>query len=102
MKKRRSSISKARSYAESGEYWDMHDLNAVWDKTRKVKFEVVAERKSYLLSSYPAKKDLSEKIQSLAHKQGVFSNPLVSLWLEQKIKAQRPTRVGRKLFAKNA
>ena len=97
MKKRRSSISMARSYSESGEYWDRHDLNAVWDKTRKVKFEVVAEREA--LPIYPVeKKDLSEKIQSLARKQGVFSNALLNPWLEQKkIKEQRATRVGRKL-----
>ncbi len=43
MKKSKSSISKANSYAEIGEFWDEHDLSDYWDKTRKVKFDVVVE-----------------------------------------------------------
>ena len=93
MKRNRSSISKARSYAEIGEYWDTHDLSDVWGKTRKVKFDVVAEPEA---TYYPIEKDLSEKIQSVARKQGVSSDTLVNLWLAQKIKEQRTTRAGRK------
>jgi CopG antitoxin of type II toxin-antitoxin system len=99
MKRNRSSISKARSYAEIGEYWDTHDLSDVWEKTRKVKFDVVAEPEA---TYYPIEKDLSEKIQSVARKQGVSSDTLVNLWLEQKIKERRTTRAGRKSSAKNA
>ena len=43
MKKSKRSISKARSYAAIGEFWDEHDLSDFWGKTRKVKFEVVLE-----------------------------------------------------------
>jgi CopG antitoxin of type II toxin-antitoxin system len=98
MKKNKSSLSKARSYAEIGEYWDQHDLNDVWGKTRKVKFEVVAEPEA---TYYPVERDLSEKIQSVAKKQGVSSDTLVNLWLEQKVKEQRSPRSGRKLHAKS-
>lgn len=89
MKKNRSSISKARSYAKIGEYWDDHDLSDVWGKTRKVKFDVVAEPEA---TYYPVEKDLSEKIQSVARRQGVSSDTLVNLWLEQKIREQRSGR----------
>ena len=100
MKKSKSSISKARSYTEIGEYWDKHDLSDVWGKTKKVKFEVVAEPEA---TYYPVEKDLSAKIQSVAKKQGVSSDTLVNLWLEQKIKEQRSARKNaRKLTAKNA
>ena len=99
MKKNRSSISKARSYAKIGEYWDDHDLSDVWGKTRKVKFEVVAEPEA---TYYPVERNLSEKIQSVAKKQGVSSDTLVNLWLEQKVKEQRSPGNGRKLHAKNA
>jgi hypothetical protein len=34
MPERRSSISKARSYGEIGEYWDEHDLSDFWKKTK--------------------------------------------------------------------
>ena len=99
MKKNKSSISKARSYAEIGEFWDEHDLSDYWGKTRKVKFEVVLESEA---TYYPIERGLSEKIQSEARKQGVSSDTLVNLWLEQKMKEQRPTRGSRRFSAKNA
>ena len=99
MKKVRTSISKTRSYAKIGEYWDAHDLSDFWGKTKRVKFEVVAEPEA---TYYPIEKELSEKIQSVARKRGVSSDTLVNLWLEQKIKEQRSSTSGRKLTAKNA
>jgi CopG antitoxin of type II toxin-antitoxin system len=99
MRKSKSSISKARSYAEIGEFWDRQDLSNYWGKTRKVKFDVVLEPEA---AYYPIERSLSEKIQSEARKQGVSSDTLVNLWLEQKIKEQRSTRGGRRLSAKNA
>ncbi len=86
MKKNRSSISKARSYSEIGEFWDEHDLSDFWKKTRKVKVDVVLEPEA---TYYPVEKDLSEEIQSVARKKGVSSDTLVNLWLEQKLKEQR-------------
>jgi hypothetical protein len=99
MKKNRSSISNARSYAKTGEFWDEHDLTDYWGKTKKVKFDVVLEPEA---TYYPVSKNLSEKIQSEARKQGVSSDTLVNLWLEQKINERRSKRSGRKLSAKNA
>jgi hypothetical protein len=99
MKKGKSSISKARSYVEIGDYWDEHDLNEVWRKTKKVTFDVVLEPEA---TYYPVEKDLSEKIQSVARKQGISSDTLVNLWLKQKVKEQRPSKSRRKSPAKNA
>ena len=98
MKKNRSSISKARSYSEIGEFWDQHDLSDYWGRTRKVKFDVVLEPEA---TYYPIQKDLSERIQSEARKQGVSSDTLVNLWLEQKIKERRSKRGRRRLSARN-
>ena len=97
MKKAKSSISKARSYAEIGEFWDEHDLSDYWGKTRKVKFDVVLEPEA---TYYPVAKDLSVKIRSQARKEGVPSDALVNRWLDQKLKETR-RRAG-KLTAKNA
>lgn len=36
----KSSISKARSYREIGEFWDEHDLGDHWDQTEPAEFEV--------------------------------------------------------------
>ena len=65
---------------------DKHDLNNVWRKTKKVKFEAVAEPEA---TYYPVERDLSARIQSVAKKQGVSSFTLVNLWLEQKINEQK-------------
>jgi len=97
MKKSKSSISKARSYAAIGEFWDERDLGNFWGKTRKVKFEVVLEPEA---TYYPVEKSLAEKIQSVARKQGVRSDTLVNRWLDQKLGETR-RRAG-KLRAKSA
>ena len=55
MKKNRSAISKGRSYKEIGEFWDEHELSDYWDKTRKVKFDVVLEPE---VTYYPISKNL--------------------------------------------
>ncbi len=57
-RRRETSISKARSYVEIGEFWNEHDLTDYWGKTRKVKIEVVLEPEA---TYYPISKDLSEK-----------------------------------------
>jgi hypothetical protein len=62
-----------------------------------VKFDVVLEPEA---TYYPIAKDLADRIQSEARKQGVSSDALVNLWLEQKIKEKRVTR-GRKSAANN-
>jgi hypothetical protein len=82
MKRNKSSISKASSYKEIGEYWDNHDLSKVWGKTKKVKFDVKIETEA----TYCAiEKSLSEKVQSIAKKKGISSDTLVNLWIQQKI-----------------
>ncbi len=83
MKKGKSTISKARSYGEIGEFWDEHELSGFWGKTKKVKFGVEIESE---VTYYPVEKGLAEKIQQEARKHGISSDTLVNLWLEQKIK----------------
>jgi hypothetical protein len=43
MKDRKASISKARSYAEMGEYWDTHDAGKAWDQGEPVELEIDIE-----------------------------------------------------------
>ena len=85
MKKNKSSISKASSYEDIGTYWDAQDLSKVWHKTKKVKFDVQIESE---VIYYPIEKGLSEKIQSIAKKQGVSSDTLINLWVQQKVQEQ--------------
>ena len=85
MKRNKSSISQASSYKDIGEYWDTHDLSEIWDKTRKVKFDVQIESEAIY---YAVEKGLAEKVQSIAKEQGVSSDTLVNLWIQQKIQEQ--------------
>ncbi len=40
MAENKSSVSKADSYREIGEYWDAHDASEIWDETEEVNFEI--------------------------------------------------------------
>ena len=40
MNEAKTSISKATSYEEAGEYWDEHDVGEIWEQTQEVEFEV--------------------------------------------------------------
>lgn len=85
MDKNKGSLSKASSYREIGDYWDIHDVTEVWDKTRKVKFDVEIESE---VIYYPLEKSLSEKVRSLAKKHGITSETLINLWVQQKLQEQ--------------
>ncbi len=87
MKENRSSISKASSYNNLGAYWDTHDLSKAWGKTRKVKFDVRIESEAIY---YAVEKSLSEKVESIAKKQGISSDTLVNLWIKLKVQDQLP------------
>ncbi|TAJ97844.1 hypothetical protein EPO44_12175 [bacterium] len=85
MRRNRSSISKASSYKDIGDFWDTHDLSRVWSRTKKVEFDVRIESE---VTYYPVEKNLSDKVQSLARKRGVSSDTLINLWIQQKLQEQ--------------
>jgi hypothetical protein len=68
IRRTKSSISKARSYADIGKFWDEHDLSAYWGETRQVKFDVVLNPEA---TYCPISEDLSDEIQSEARKPAV-------------------------------
>lgn len=81
----KTSISKATSYKEIGEYWDTHDITEIWDQTKRVEFDVQIESE---VTYYPLEKSLSEGVQNLAKKRGVSSETLLNLWVQQKLQEQ--------------
>lgn len=78
----RSSISKARSYKEIGEFWDTHDLGDYWDQTTPVEFEVDIQSEAVY---YAIESKLSAKISRIAKKRGVPAETLLNLWLKEKL-----------------
>jgi len=84
---RKSSVSKARTYAAMGEFWDEHDLSDYWDKTRPARADVDLESEESL---YAIEKGLSETIRREAKERGVSPHTLINLWLQEKIQKLKP------------
>jgi hypothetical protein len=82
MAENKSSVSKAVSYQEIGEYWDAHDLGEIWDETKEVIFEVDLESDVFY---YAVETSLSSKLHLIAEKRGVSAETLVNLWLQEKV-----------------
>ena len=85
MSKNRSSISKAESYKEIGDFWDIHDLADYWDKTKSVEFEIDVQSE---VMYYAIDKDLSAKIRAIAKQRGVSADTLLNLWVQEKLQEQ--------------
>ncbi len=86
MKKFKSSVSKAATYAEIGEFWDTHDLSKFWDKSKPADFDVVMESE---VTYYAMDKKLSEEVQEIALRRGVSADTLVNLWVQDKLREQK-------------
>lgn len=82
MSRSRSSISKARSYKEIGEFWDTHDLADYWEQTQPVEFEVDIQSE---VTYYPLDIALSARVRSIAMRRGVSPETLVNLWVQEKL-----------------
>ncbi len=81
MKRNKSSISRAHSYKEIGEFWDSHDLSEYWNQTRPAKFEVDIQSE---ITYYPLDISLSTKIRSIAKRRGISPETLLNLWVQEK------------------
>lgn len=76
-----SSISKAKTLEEVGEFWDTHSLDDYWDKTREADFEVRAKQKKRIA----LEPQIYKEIEAEAHLRGIFPETLVNLWLAEKL-----------------
>ncbi|MEN6335593.1 MAG: CopG family antitoxin [Phycisphaerales bacterium] len=83
---RKSGVSKGKSYAEMGDFWDQHDLSDFWDKTRSVRADVQLESEE---SFYAIEKGLSQTIREEAKERGISPRTLVNLWLQEKLQEVR-------------
>jgi hypothetical protein len=85
MGRNKSSISKAQSYKEVGEFWDGHDLTEYWDETEPVEFEVEGLSEA---TYFPVETTLSAKLVSIAERRGVSPETLLNLWVQEKVKEE--------------
>lgn len=77
-----SSISRAKSYREIGEFWDEHDLTDYWEQTEPVEFEVEIESEVRYVALEPT---VAVDISKTARRKGVAPETLVNLWLREKL-----------------
>ena len=82
MGKNKSSLSKARSYAELGEFWDTHDLTEFWEQTKPAEFEVDIRSE---VTYYALDSALSAEVRALAEQRGVAPETLLNLWVQEKL-----------------
>ena len=83
----KTSISKASSYEEIGEFWDTHDLDEYWDKTHPVDFDIVEDihpGKIY----YHIETELSDKIRAIAKRKGISGTTLLNSWVREKLREE--------------
>lgn len=81
MARNKTSISKARTMHEIGEFWDTHSLADYWDQTQEVEFEVRAKRR-HRITVDP---DVYSQIEEQARINGVVPETLVNLWLAERL-----------------
>jgi hypothetical protein len=89
MDESKSSISRAQSYKDMGEFWDRHDLADYWEQTKPVEFEVDIQSEA---TYYPVETGLSAKLISIAEQRGVSPETLLNLWVQEKVKEEAPAK----------
>ena len=75
-----SSISKAHTLEQIGEFWDTHDFTDFDTDAPDVTFNIVG--------AVPIEVDLLASIEKHARLRGVRVETLVNLWLQQKLSEQ--------------
>jgi len=76
-----TSISKASTIEEIGEYWDTHSLADHWDETYEVDFVVRAKRR-HRVTLDP---DIYTLVEAEARVRGVLPETLINLWISERL-----------------
>jgi len=82
---RLTSISKAGTPEEIGDFWDTHSLADYWDQTHEVEFEVRANRRRRVTLD----PDVYAQVEVQARTRGVLPETLVNLWLAERLQAAK-------------
>jgi antitoxin component of RelBE/YafQ-DinJ toxin-antitoxin module len=90
MSRGKSSISKASSYKEIGEFWDTHYLTDYLDRTVPVEFEIDIQALEVVY-------DIDEKILKIirinAKRHGISVDTLLNLWLQEELQIDQAVPV---------
>ena len=81
---RLTTLSKARTLEEIGEFWDAHSLADYWDQTHEVEFEVRAQRRRRITLD----PEVYAELELQARVRGVMPETLVNLWLAERLHSE--------------
>jgi len=70
------------SIEAAGDFWDTHDLSDYWDQTSEAQFEVNLERRVILV---PLEQNVAHQLASVARRQGLSTETLVNVWLNERL-----------------
>jgi hypothetical protein len=76
-----TSISKASTPEEIGEYWDTHSLADHWDETHEVEVVVRAKRR-HRVALDP---DIYTRVEAEAKVRGILPETLINLWISERL-----------------
>ncbi|MGD9048298.1 MAG: CopG family antitoxin [Anaerolineae bacterium] len=76
-----TSISKAETLEEIGDFWDEHSLADFWDQTHEVEFKVRAKRRRRVT----LEPEVYERIEEQARARGIAPETLVNVWLVERL-----------------
>lgn len=71
------------SLAEAGEFWDTHSTADYEDLMEDVSFEINLPPQP--MHSYAIAKDLATQLHAVAKQQGISTQTLINLWLQEKL-----------------
>lgn len=80
-----TTISKAQTLEEIGDFWDTHSLSDHWDETHEAQIEVRAKRRRRVTLD----PELYSEIEAQARTRGISPETLVNLWLAERVKNER-------------
>jgi len=75
-----TSISKARTLREIGDFWDSHDATDFEAETYPVEFNVDIQTRRHYVAMDP---DLLKRLRQVAQARGISAESLINLWLQE-------------------
>lgn len=83
----RTSISKASSYEEIGEFWDENSLDTFWSETEEATFQININSDDRL-TYYGVDEKLSNQLSSIAEAKGISAKDLLNNWIQERLEQE--------------
>jgi len=75
------------SLEAAAEFWDTHSLDDYWDQTSEAHFDVDLQRRVILV---PLEQSIARRLADIARRQGISTETLVNVWLNERLEKAAP------------